>query len=247
MRAMFSVYRSTRQRAFTPEDVCQLRALMPYIGVAISRVQRFHEEKLHRQMIEGFNRDMPVPVILLDWSLKPAFVNREAYRAAARWNYGPDDFRSHANPDFFRLPSPVQQAARQLKDRIMTCKGDTQAIRAVAPVTVFHPDSLALSARVSASPGLTQSVARPGFFVLFDDNIETQSADPETMSRLKLVSRLTVAERELVHHLCLGLGNREIAARLNKSVLTVKTQLSAIYGKLNIRSRTRLMAIFQSL
>ena len=247
MRAMFSLYRSPRQRRFSEEDIARLRSLMPYIEVAISRVQRFQEEKLQRRMMEAFNRELPVPVVLLDWSLKPLFANREAYRAAARWNYGPKNFRPHANPEFFRIPGPVLQAARQLKERILSLKGDAQAIGTLAPVSVFHPESIALAARVSAAPGLLQSVARPGFFVLFDDSLDAQPAEPDTASRLKLLSRLSVAERELVHHLCLGLGNREIAARLNKSVLTVKTQLSAIYGKLNVPGRTRLMALLQTL
>lgn len=57
-----------------------------------------------------------------------------------------------------------------------------------------------------------------------------------------LLSALTRAEAELVVLLTEGLSNKEIAARLEKSVRTVKTQLTSVYKKLAVRSRSRLLA-----
>jgi DNA-binding CsgD family transcriptional regulator len=54
---------------------------------------------------------------------------------------------------------------------------------------------------------------------------------------------LTGAERELVHFVRIGFSNKEIAARLDKSVRTVKTQLTSVYKKCGVRSRTRLLAM----
>jgi DNA-binding CsgD family transcriptional regulator len=54
---------------------------------------------------------------------------------------------------------------------------------------------------------------------------------------------LTVAERELVHFVRIGFSNKEIAARLDKSVRTVKTQLTSVYKKCGVRSRSRLLAM----
>jgi DNA-binding CsgD family transcriptional regulator len=53
---------------------------------------------------------------------------------------------------------------------------------------------------------------------------------------------LTPAEAQLVGLLYAGLSNKEIAHRLHKSVRTVKTQLTSIYRKYRVRSRTRLLA-----
>ena len=54
---------------------------------------------------------------------------------------------------------------------------------------------------------------------------------------------LTVAERELVHFVRIGFSNKEIAVRLDKSVRTVKTQLTSVYKKCGVRSRSRLLAM----
>jgi DNA-binding CsgD family transcriptional regulator len=58
-----------------------------------------------------------------------------------------------------------------------------------------------------------------------------------------LPGALTVAERELVQFVRIGFSNKEIAARLDKSVRTVKTQLTSVYKKCGVRSRTRLLAM----
>jgi DNA-binding CsgD family transcriptional regulator len=58
-----------------------------------------------------------------------------------------------------------------------------------------------------------------------------------------LPGELTVAERELVHFVRIGFSNKEIAARLDKSVRTVKTQLTSVYKKCGVRSRSRLLAM----
>ena len=58
-----------------------------------------------------------------------------------------------------------------------------------------------------------------------------------------LSGELTVAERELVQFVRIGFSNKEIAARLDKSVRTVKTQLTSVYKKCGVRSRSRLLAM----
>lgn len=54
---------------------------------------------------------------------------------------------------------------------------------------------------------------------------------------------LTGAERELVHFVRIGFSNKEIAARLDKSVRTVKTPLTSVYKKCGVRGRSRLLAL----
>lgn len=51
---------------------------------------------------------------------------------------------------------------------------------------------------------------------------------------------LTPRERQIIHAVARGKGNREIAEELNLSTQTVKNQLSALYAKLNVRSRVQL-------
>jgi DNA-binding CsgD family transcriptional regulator len=51
---------------------------------------------------------------------------------------------------------------------------------------------------------------------------------------------LTDTERQIAEHVALGLRNREIADRLFVSVRTVEANLSRVYAKLGVRSRTEL-------
>lgn len=51
---------------------------------------------------------------------------------------------------------------------------------------------------------------------------------------------LTTREREIAELVAAGLANKEIAARLFVSVRTVEANLSKVYAKLGVRSRTEL-------
>ena len=52
---------------------------------------------------------------------------------------------------------------------------------------------------------------------------------------------LTEREAEVVRHIALGYGNKEIAARLKLSIKTVETYKSRAMGKIGIKSRVALV------
>ena len=53
---------------------------------------------------------------------------------------------------------------------------------------------------------------------------------------------LTTREREVAELVASGLANKEVAARLHVSLRTVEANLSKVYAKLGVRSRTALAA-----
>jgi DNA-binding CsgD family transcriptional regulator len=55
---------------------------------------------------------------------------------------------------------------------------------------------------------------------------------------------LTETERRVAEHVARGLSNKEVAAKLFISVRTVEANLSSLYAKLGVRSRTELAAAF---
>lgn len=57
-----------------------------------------------------------------------------------------------------------------------------------------------------------------------------------------LLYQLTRAERHIVELLLTGCSNKEIAFSLDKSVGTVKTQLTSVYKKCEVRGRSQLLA-----
>ncbi|HNC24899.1 MAG TPA: helix-turn-helix transcriptional regulator, partial [Opitutaceae bacterium] len=58
-----------------------------------------------------------------------------------------------------------------------------------------------------------------------------------------LLARLTEREREVAMRVREGLRTVEIAAELQRSPLTIKTQLAAVFAKLGVRGRTRVAAL----
>ena len=55
---------------------------------------------------------------------------------------------------------------------------------------------------------------------------------------------MTTSEREVLGLLAQGYANQEIADRRRVALTTVRTQLTAIYQKLHVRSRTEAVAAF---
>lgn len=255
VRAMFSVYRGADQPDFTADDVPSLRSLMRHIGIAVERVQRLDREENIRKSLETFTRTMPLPLVLVDWERAVVFANRAAYESAANWNYGEEKARLYNSRDCFKVPSVILQQIDVLKIGIQATEPKILASSLPPPVTVTDPRNDQWKARVETVRIGRDSLARPGFFIQFIDpegdgppsdenHADHREAPPLSAARLRALSSLTPAERELVRYVCKGLSNREIARALNKSILTVKTQLNSIFQKLNIARRTQIVARF---
>jgi DNA-binding CsgD family transcriptional regulator len=221
-----------------------LRELLPLISIAIDRVRRLHRERLYRAVLEDFNRNMPVGLLLLDWELNIIYANTEAIRLIATWNYGLEKSKQYNPREVFKLPEELLESCRSLRSKIIE-EGDP-GVRSLSktPISVnMCPDWL----RCAVQPIRLNSVniAHPGFFLSIEHD-EEQRAEPSpeiNHEKLLLLNQLTPSERELALLVGEGLSNREIADKLNKSVLTVKKQLNSTFGKLNISNRARLIAL----
>jgi two-component system, NarL family, response regulator YdfI len=101
-------------------------------------------------------------------------------------------------------------------------------IRAVLPSNA-EPRQLAAAVEAAASGLLVLSAAElPAQVVFANANSDDDS----------FVEALTPREKDVLHLLAAGLGNKEIAARLNISDHTVKYHVASILGKLAASSRT---------
>ena len=108
-------------------------------------------------------------------------------------------------------------------------------VRAVLPTT-SSPDQL-LAALQAAAAGLV--VLHPS------DLVAAVPATGSAASRplAELAEPLTRREREVLQMLAAGLGNKEIAGRLNISDHTAKFHVASILGKLGAATRTEAVAL----
>jgi two-component system, NarL family, response regulator YdfI len=108
-------------------------------------------------------------------------------------------------------------------------------VRAVLPTT-SSPDQL-LAALQAAAAGLV--VLHPSDLVA----AVPATGSPGSRPLAELAEPLTRREREVLQMLAAGLGNKEIAGRLNISDHTAKFHVAAILGKLGAATRTEAVAL----
>jgi len=246
VKSMFSIYRSPRQPDFTPEDVARLDALLPHIETAIDRVQKLQAERLHRKVLEEFNRYIPVGIVLLDWDLKTVFANNEALKQCTIWNHGRLAARGLASREWFELPASLRAVCEQIRGGIMDLNAKDRFAVPPGLKRVPHPDLPGRNASISllhATPGL---LAKPGFMLVLEDR--SHERDPTTglsHGTQRLLWTVSPSEREIALLICEGASNAEIARRLSKSLLTIKKQVTSLFAKLGVPSRARLMALLR--
>lgn len=246
VKSMFSLYRSPRQPDFTPEEVARLHLLLPHIETAIDRVQKLQGERLHRKVLEEFNRYIPVGMVLLDWDLHTVFANNEALKQCTVWNHGRSAARGLASREWFELPASLRIVCEQIRAEIMRLNAKDRFAVPPGLKRVPHPDLPERKASISvlnATPGL---LAKPGFMLVLED----RSHDREPATGLsdaaqRLLWTVSPSEREIALLICEGASNAEIARRLSKSLLTIKKQVTSLLAKLGVPSRARLMALLR--
>ena len=107
-------------------------------------------------------------------------------------------------------------------------------VRAVLPADVTSSQLFAALQAVTA-----------GLLVMHPAEMDTlaPAAPPASQPLSELAEPLTRREREVLQMLAAGLGNKEIAARLNISDHTAKFHVGSILGKLGAASRTEAVAL----
>jgi DNA-binding CsgD family transcriptional regulator len=247
--AMFSLYRSPKEPVISDAEMAVLHYLYPFIGTAIDRVQKLHTERLARRSLEEFNKNIPVGLVFLEWDLRVEFANYEGQKACAVWNYGPAGARALNPRDAFAVPGPVKEACERLREAVQSRNPKQLQLLPTDMATLMHPAHAGLRAQITVLNNTASALAKPRFLVIFDTRVgaatEGESAvlaPPERMSSLR---ELSPREREIALLVCEGHSNAEIAQRLSKSVLTIKTQLNSVFRKLGVASRAKLMTLLR--
>jgi len=180
--------------------------------------------------------DVPVGLLLLNADLRPLWYNAEAAQDCAVWNLGERRAAALRPRRDFSVPASIAEACRSLS---AAWSGD----RAPPAPQVVSDHARGLYARIKLH--LRADSGEPfAFYIQLDYRRPRGDRHrPLSPGAVALLSRFSASEREVAMRVREGLGNREIAAELRRSPLTVKTQLASIFAKMGVNSRTRVAAL----
>ena len=236
--------RTATQGDLPPAELKLLRQLYPQFLTALHRLGALEREQSARMAFEEFLRRLPLPAMLLRWNLRPIYQNRAARDFCAVWEKGPEEARliKASSP----IPPEISDRCCLLKQQWAHAKCPTRREQASKEEHVHHPRSPHLRATIRLKQLNSAGVVRPHFLINCED-LRRDAAPPagSASSRLPYFVRLTGREREVVRLVCDGRSNQEIADETGLSLPTVKKHLHAIFRKLEVTSRSRLMALIR--
>lgn len=237
---VLSLYREPGTPDFSAKDLQAAAALQPHFDVALSRVMAHEERTFLGEHLAKSLDDAPVGLLLLDWELRPLWFNREGAHACAVWNHGERGGAALSPTRTFRVPAALSEACAQLRHE---WDGSDAASNGPRP-RVLSEDALGLHAQITLRAAGPNGILRPAFQIQLDYRRPRGDRNrPLSPGAVALLARLSAREREVAMRVREGLSTREIANELHRSPLTIKTQLAAIFRKLEVRSRTRVAAL----
>src|SRR6266513_4296250 len=242
--AAIIVVRSVQQGELSRCEMRLVRPLHPQFQTALGRLRLLERERAERVALEQFMRRVPLPTALLRWNLKLVYRNQAAAELCAAWQRGFSGVR------FIKLKAPlppeILDGCRVLKKQWRELSPLGLAPPNLREKTVRHPTRRDLRAIISLKQISSAAVARPHFLVEF----ESSRGSPARGSRitdgsLSHLARLTKREQHLARLVCDGRSNQEIADASGLSLETVKKHLHSIFYKLEVPSRSRLIALMR--
>jgi len=180
----------------------------------------------------------PFGALLLDSDYEIVFSNREGSEMLSRWVAPEGRF---AKPSVSNPPAEVVAACERLRRGKSTRVTPQGRPHFGGRIFVRHPVNENLSAVVAL-----ERSPRDRRLALFCVFLHDRLKENLVSGRRDQLTMLTVAERRVAKLVVEGLRNREIAAVLGRSITTVKSQLSAIFGKLQVSSRVQLATLLRS-
>jgi FixJ family two-component response regulator len=243
LACVITIMRNAAQGPADEADLEQLRRLYTECEIALRRISSLELEHSARSAFESFLRRLPLPTMLLRWSLKLAYQNKAAREFCLLWREGPE--ASRVMKATAPLPDEVLNGCRRLKNQWEVSAGVKSAQPIISEEVVRHPKWKELRATISITHLKTVGLTRPLFLIQCDGLRPAGAAPIAAETRLAHLARLTSREQEVTRLACNALSNQEIAEETGLSLQMVKKHLHAIFRKLEVASRSRLMALMR--
>ncbi len=241
-RGSLNFYRPSTEPDFNQRELRLAEALQPHFEAALRRVFAHEEAVFLGEQLATLLDDAPVGLLLLDWDLRSLWYNREGAHACAVWNHGERRAAALSPKRAFRVPPPLIEACSALREQWNAIAAHDR--EAGLKPRVLSDDALGLHAQIVLRAIGANPALRPAFQIQLDYRRPRGDRHrPLSPGAVALLARLSAREREVAMRVREGLGTREIAAELHRSPLTIKTQLAAIFRKIEVGSRTRVAAL----
>jgi DNA-binding CsgD family transcriptional regulator len=239
-----AILRRATDRDFSSGEMKLLRELYPQFMTALCRIESLERERAVRTDFEEFMKRLPLPKIILQWNLKPIYLNLAAREFCTVWEKGPEEAKR--TKAVSRIPSAILGRCRRLKQQWMAA--ERQALSGSRTIfdeeQVHHPRFHDYRATVYLRHLKSAGVVRPHFMVECEDLSRNGNRNrASAIWRLPAMARLTMREREVAQLVCNGQSNKEIADTAHLSVAMVKKHTHAIFRKLEVPCRSRLVAL----
>jgi DNA-binding CsgD family transcriptional regulator len=237
LMAVIVVMRSAKQGDLTERQLDLLRSFYPQFQTALRRLRSLEHEHAARFAFEEFLGRLPLPTILLQWSLKTVYLNKAAREFCEVWTEGPE--KARVLKAVAPIPPEILDRCRVLKKRWEHSSHGHELQATERHEVIRNQRWPQLRATVNLrQPGST-GLARPQFFIECEELGRARGrAVP-----LPHLTRLTRREQQVARLVCEGQSNQEIADQVALSLAMVKKHLHAIFRKLEVTSRSRLMAL----
>jgi len=233
------VMRTAAQADLAPADMKLLRQLYPQVLTTLHRLRSLERERAVRVDLEEFVRRLPLPTMLLRWNLKLLFQNPAARDFCAVWEKGWEEARlTNAKSP---IPPEILEHCRRLKQEWAHSQPPGAPRTSLEPKQICHTKSPHLHATIRLKQ-LNSAVAKPHFLIECADS-RRQFGPATTRASLPHLARLTGREQEVTRLVCNGQSNQEIADVACLSLPMVKKHLHAVFRKLEVTSRSQLMAL----
>src|SRR5262249_798296 len=242
--AAIIVLRNLQQGELSPGEVRVIGHLHSQFQTALHRLHSRSRERAVRVALEQFMRRVPLPTVLLRWDLRLAYRNQAGAESCAVWQRGPLGAR------FIKLKAPIPpeilNQCHVLKKRWKQLRPLEIAPDNFGDEVVRHPIRRDLRATISLKQITSAAFARPHFLIEFED-LHWSATTGYQISRASLshLVRLTSREQNLARLVCDGRSNQEIADESGLSLETVKAHLHSMFCKLEVPSRSRLIALMR--
>jgi DNA-binding CsgD family transcriptional regulator len=241
---VIAIMRTATQGDLSGAEMKLLRQLYPQFQTALCRLGSLEREHSVRKDLEEFLSRLPMPTILLRWNLKPIYQNRAAREFCTVWEKGPEEAkRTKATSS---IPSEILDRCRLLKQQWANAERPNPPRIDFEEEQVRHPRLPHLRATLHLRQLGSAGVARPHFLIECEDlrRRATPRVGPAS-SHLPHLVRLTRREQEVARLVCEGRSNQEIADAACLSLPMVKKHLHAVFRKLEVPSRSRLMTLMR--